>query len=262
MEDLLAEARRRRIVEKVRRNGTARVTELATELAVTEETVRRDLKLLDGQGVLVRTHGGAMRAESADAAARDLEESFEHRRRQMLAAKRAIAAEAARRVRGPLTVALDGSTTAWELAGHLDDPALTVVTNSLMITTLLAARPAPQVISVGGTLDRKLMMFTGMIAREGLRHLHVDLFFCSCGGIDPARGFSDPTEPSAQFKRQLMTAADRTIVLADSTKFSLRAPVLFAAAGDVAELITDAAASDAAVDQLAAAGLTCTRVPV
>ena len=160
----------------------------------------------------------------------------------MLRQKRAIAAEAAKRVSGGITIALDGSTTAWELAAHLDDPSLTIVTNSLMVTTLLASKDGPQVISVGGTLDRKLMMFTGMIAREGLRHVHVDLFFCSCGGIDPARGFSDPSEPSAQFKRQLMHTSDRTILLADSTKFEMRSPVMFASPADVVELITDAAA--------------------
>ena len=261
MTDLLADARRRRIVERVRRTGTVRVVELAGELSVAEETVRRDLRLLDQQGILVRTHGGAMRPNGdADATVRSLEIPFEQRRRAMLQQKRAIANEAAKRINASLTVALDGSTTAWELAAHLDDPSLTIVTNSLMITTLLAAKPGPQVISVGGTLDRKLMMFTGMIAREGLRHVHVDLFFCSCGGIDPARGFSDPSESSAQFKRQLMNTADRTILLADSTKFDLRAPVMFAAPSDIGEIITDAAAPAAAIDRLQSAGLRCTLV--
>ncbi|MGN6507742.1 MAG: DeoR/GlpR family DNA-binding transcription regulator [Tepidisphaeraceae bacterium] len=261
MTDLIADARRRRIIDRIRRTGTVRVVELAGELSVAEETVRRDLRLLDQQGILIRTHGGAVRADhDADARARALDIPFEQRRQAMLRQKRAIAAEAAKRVSGGITIALDGSTTAWELAAHLDDPSLTIVTNSLMVTTLLASKDGPQVISVGGTLDRKLMMFTGMIAREGLRHVHVDLFFCSCGGIDPTRGFSDPSEPSAQFKRQLMHTSDRTILLADSTKFEMRSPVMFASPADVVELITDAAAPGPAIERLQSSGLHCTLV--
>lgn len=174
--------------------------------------------------------------------------------------KRAIAKIAAQRIGHAATIALDGSTTAFELAGLLTDPSLTIVTNSLLVATVLASRPGPSVISVGGTLDRELMMFTGMIALDGLRHVQVDLFFCSCGGIDPARGFSDPSDAGAQFKREIVKLADRTIVLADSTKFQSRAPVLFARPEDVNEIITDSDAPSAPMAQLQAAGLQCTVV--
>jgi DeoR/GlpR family transcriptional regulator of sugar metabolism len=262
MQDMLAEARRRRIGEYLRRRGMVRVGDLAGELSVAEETIRRDLKLLDQQGILIRTHGGAVRVEADSAANRTLEIPFEQRRRMLSAQKRAIATEAAKRVGDSLTIALDGSTTAWELAAHLDNPGLTIITNSLMVTTLLAAKAGPQIISVGGTLDRALMMFTGMIAVEGMRHVHVDLFLCSCSGIDTVRGFSEPSESCAQFKRHLMKTADRTILLADSSKFSLRAPVFFAVPEDVEELITDAAAPPTSIEKLKAAGVRCTQVAV
>ncbi len=244
-----------------------RVAELASEMAVAEETVRRDLKYLDSQGVLVRTHGGAVTlrpiaGDSAQWPARSSDIPFEMRRQAMLPQKQAIAKEAFGRIKGVLTIALDGSTTAWQLATLVHDPALTIVTNSLMITHLFASRasnqPGPQVITVGGTLDRKLQIFTGMIAMDGLRHIDVDLFFCSCGGIDPTRGFSDPSETAALFKRQLIRQASQTIVLADSTKFRSRAPVFFAALDDVHELITD---SDAPLPPLNSSELIQTRAP-
>jgi DeoR/GlpR family transcriptional regulator of sugar metabolism len=175
----------------------------------------------------------------------------------------AIARAALSRIQGPATIALDGSTSAWELAALLTDPNLTVVTNSLIITTLLAStKGGPRVVCVGGSLDRDLMIFTGMIALDGLRHTNIDLFFCSCGGMHATRGFSDPSESAAHFKRHLISLAERTIMLADSTKFSARAPVVFAAPGDVSELITDAAADVAMLERFEAAGLACTRVPV
>jgi len=266
MNDVLAEERRRQIVQRIRADGAVRVAELAANLSVAEETVRRDLKLLDEQGVLTRTHGGALAlAKPAD---QSFDEPFEHRRKAMLPQKQAIAREALARIsqraadhgNGPATIALDGSTTAWQLATLLTDPTLTVVTNSLMITTLLAGRPGPRVVCVGGSLDRDLMMFTGMIALDGLRHMIVDLFFCSCAGVHPQRGFSDPSEAGAHFKQQLIAVADQTIVLADSSKFHARSPVVFASPGEVNELITDAAADAAVVGELEATGLRCTRV--
>jgi len=263
--DLLADERRRRIVERLRADGMVRVVGLAAELAVAEETIRRDLKLLDERGVLVRTHGGAVpRTTPTNGTPRmqigDL--PFEHRRKAMGAQKRAIAREAMSRIGAAPTIALDGSTTAFELAGLLTDPNLTIVTNSLLVATMLAGRPGPSVISVGGSLDRELMMFTGMIALDGLRHVHIDLFFCSCGGIDPVRGFSDPSDAGAQFKREIIKAAGRTIMLADASKFASRAPVLYATPGEVSEIITDAGAPAEMTEQLESAGLKCTRVPV
>ena len=232
-----------------------RVVSLASELSVAEETIRRDLKLLDERGIAVRTHGGAVLPAAPTG---DL--PFEERRRAMGPQKRAIAQAAAERIGPGATIALDGSTTAFEVASLLTDPSLTVVTNSLLVATMLAARPGPSVISVGGTLDRELMMFTGMIAVDGLRHVHVDLFFCSCGGIDVGRGFSDPSDAGAQFKREIVKLAGRTVVLADSTKFQSRAPVLFARPGDVDQIITDSAAPEAAIASLRAAGLECVKV--
>ena len=253
MSEFLPDARRRLIVQHLDRLGMVRVTDLASELAVAEETVRRDLKFLDERGILVRTHGGAVSLQPPEENPSRLTDTpFEHRRQAMLPQKKAIAREAMRRIDRVATIALDGSTTAWELATLLHDPALTVVTNSLVITNFLAARPnskpGPQVITVGGTLDRKLQMFTGMIAMDGLRHIDVDIFFCSCGGIDPTRGFSDPSETAALFKRQLTLSASQTIVLADSTKFRSRAPVFFAALDDVHELITDSEAPSAGLN--------------
>jgi DeoR/GlpR family transcriptional regulator of sugar metabolism len=263
MPEYLPDARRRLIIQHLQRAGMVRVADLASEMAVAEETVRRDLKFLDERGILVRTHGGAVSLQPvSDASARSSDIPFEMRRQAMLPQKRAIAHEALSRIEGVSTIALDGSTTAWQLATLVQDPALTIVTNSLVITNLLAARasaqPGPQVITVGGTLDRRLQIFTGMIAMDGLRHIDVDLFFCSCGGIDPTRGFSDPSETAALFKRQLIRQASQTIVLADSTKFRSRAPVFFAALDDVHELITD---SESALPPLNDSELILTRAP-
>lgn len=258
--DLLADERRRRIVERLRADRMVRVVGLAVELDVAEETIRRDLKLLDERGILTRTHGGAVPRWNTAPAMQVGDLPFEHRRKAMGAQKHAIAKEALKRIALSSTIALDGSTTAFELASLLTDPSLTIVTNSLLVATMLASRPGPSVISVGGSLDRDLMMFTGMIALDGLRHVQIDQFFCSCGGIDPVRGFSDPSDAGAQFKREIIKVAGRTIMLADSTKFASRAAVLYATPKVVSEIITDTDAPEEITTQLEASGLPCTRV--
>lgn len=239
----------------------ARVGDLAGELAVTEETVRRDLKILDEQGVILRTHGGAVRRDDSPALsplplASDV--PFHQRRALMADAKRAIAREALRLISPGSTIALDGSTTAYELACLLDRTDLTVVTNSLIIASLLGSRPGPTVICVGGTLDRELLHFGGMIALDGLRLLHVDCFFCSCRGVDVSRGYSDPSEAAAHFKRQLIRLADKTVLLADSTKFNARAAVIFGEITDVDQLITDDGADNTVVKAIVESGVECT----
>src|SRR5690606_10146630 len=109
--------------------------DLAGELVVAEETIRRDLKLLEREGVAIRTHGGAVPASTAKngvpPAFTDL--AFGERLSAMAPQKRAIAAEAARLIKTDHVIALDGSTTAWELARILPRHPLTVVTNSLVI---------------------------------------------------------------------------------------------------------------------------------
>ncbi|HRK30070.1 MAG TPA: DeoR/GlpR family DNA-binding transcription regulator [Tepidisphaeraceae bacterium] len=264
MNDLLPEQRRKHILDRLKADGTVRVAALATELAVTEETVRRDLKSLDHQGIVVKTHGGASLADRPDSTPHiplHADVSFEDRRRAMSFAKRAIAREAYTRVRAGQVIALDGSTTAWELACLLDLPRLTVVTNSLVITNLLATRGGVQVICPGGTLDPRLQMFGGIIAEQALQRLQIDQAFISCAGIDADRGLSDPSDSAAQFKRRLLDIADHTILLADSTKLNRKAVVFFAGPTDVNELIVDEApAVEVAIQKLRQLGLSCSTV--
>lgn len=264
MIDLLPDQRRRKILERLKAEGVVRVAALAAELAVTDETVRRDLKELDRLGIVVRTHGGASmidRPEPIGAMASEADESFEKRLSAMSLAKRAIAREAVKRIRAHQVIALDGSTTAWELACLLDLPGLTVVTNSLVITNLLASRGNVQVICPGGTLDNRLQMFGGIIAEQALDRLQIDHAFISCAGIDADRGLSDPSDAAAQFKRRLLDIADRTTLLADSTKLGKRAVVFFAKPNDVDELIVDEDPSGLeTLAKLQSTGLTCTPV--
>lgn len=262
MANLLASQRRSRILECLKAEGAVRVSKLADELAVAEETVRRDLRQLDREGVLTRTHGGAVRVMH-DAVDSPAEDSFQRRQQIAAAQKRAIAREASLRVKPGMVIALDASTSAWALVQQIIELSdLTIVTNSHQIITMLASRPEIEVICTGGRYDAKMKMFVGMLADETLKRLHIDIAFVSCGGVDVDKGFSDPSDMAAGFKHRLRAVSERNVVLADSSKFNARSKVFFAAPGEIDELITDAAVDSVSLEPLREAGVKCTVVGV
>jgi DeoR/GlpR family transcriptional regulator of sugar metabolism len=261
MANLLASQRRSMILESLQNEGAVRVSQLATSLSVAEETIRRDLRQLDREGILTRTHGGAVRLQVPTPQA-TVEDSFYRRQQICVNEKRAIARHAGQQVQPGTVIALDASTSAWALLQEIINiPNLTVVTNSHQIVTMLAKREDIEVICLGGRYDVKMQMFIGILADEALKRLHIDVAFVSCGGIDVHKGFCDPSETAAGFKHRLRTVSERYIVLADSTKFSRRTKVLFAGPGDVDEIITDAAVDDAQLELLRKTGVQCTVVP-
>ena len=181
---MIAPHRHQSILTRIHAGGVARVSELARELDVTEETIRRDLKALAGRGEVERVHGGAV----APQAEPELELPFAQRHAAHAPAKRAIAAAAARTVKPGQVIALDPSTTACQLALLLPDAPLTVVTNSLVVCSVLAEKPAIEVICTGGTLDPEARAFFGLATAEALEKLRVDRLFFSCRGVDLGGG--------------------------------------------------------------------------
>ncbi len=262
MTTALPDQRRRRILEHLNEDGSVRVSFVAGKLGVAEETIRRDLKLLEEGGHLVRTHGGAVPSARIDAMPLHRDISFAERRSAMEAEKRAIAIEAAKLIKPNTVIALDGSTTAWELARALPKIPITVVTNSLVIVNLLASRGDVRIVCTGGRLEPTLQLFEGFLAHEALQRLNIDLAFFSCRGIDAKRGYSDPSEVSAVYKQRLIELAGKSIVLADHTKFDVRSVVNFASPGKVHTIITDNGVAPSRLKAFVAAGVACVRAKV
>ncbi len=225
---MIATQRRREIVAMVRSGGSARVSDLARSLEVTEETIRRDLRELDEAGQLVRTHGGAVAAEPTDDHAGRADLPYDHRSIVDRAEKRAIAAAALALIQPGQVVALDASSTACELAYRLPDEPLTVVTNSLVICSALADRKHVDVVCTGGKLDPQAMAFHGPDAERAVARHNIHRLFFSCRGIDPQRGLSEANDAHAAIKRSLLDATQHAVLLADHSKLGLRSAVFFA----------------------------------
>lgn len=218
---MLARERQTRILKHLDTAGAVQVTRLASDLAVTDETIRRDLAKLAAEGFLVRTHGGAVRPDE------DLRDKpFSQRRVMNVEAKRAIAMEAAKLVQPGDVIGIDASTTGLELARLLrsndGDAPITVVSNGLDVAKLLAGRDGVRIVSTGGELDEEGTSFTGTLAESAFRQFALRRVFMSCKGFDMERGPSEASLDHAAIKRTMLSIADESVLLVDASKIGVR----------------------------------------
>src|SRR5690606_4926839 len=178
--EMLATERRRKIMELIQSEGSILVSEMSKRFHVTEETIRRDLDKLESEGKVIRTHGGAIINDTSPA-----EIPVEYREIKRLEQKKAIAKEAVKFVQAEDCIALDASTTAWQMAKILPDLPITVVTNSVKVVMELANKENIQVVSVGGTLVSRSLSFVGPLTERSIEGYHVQKCFLSCGGLHP-----------------------------------------------------------------------------
>ncbi|MDH2429765.1 DeoR/GlpR family DNA-binding transcription regulator [Sphaerisporangium sp. TRM90804] len=234
---MLAQQRRQAILERVRRNGAARVADLVRELGVSDMTIRRDLEVLAERGLVEKVHGGATTAGSGSTE----EPGFAAKSVRQQAEKEAIARRAAELVRPGSAVALSAGTTTWTLAHHLVDvPELTVITNSLRVADVFhrAGRPDQTVVLTGGVRTPSDAL-VGPIAAAAVRSLNVDTLMLGVHGMNARAGFTTPNLLEAETDRELVAAAQRLVVLADHTKWGTVGISTIAELGEAQVLISD-----------------------
>jgi DeoR family transcriptional regulator, fructose operon transcriptional repressor len=230
-----ADERRERIVEMARADGRVEVARLADRLAVTPETIRRDLTSLERRGLLRRVHGGAIPIERLG-----MEPAFATRDTVMTAEKDRIAKAALEELPDEGSIILDAGSTTSRLAEALPtDRELTVVTNGLNIAVALAQRPNLTVLALGGRVRSRTLAAVDVWALEALRDTFVDVAFMATNGVSVERGLTTPDPTEAAVKRAMIGAARRTVLLADHTKVGSDHLTRFAELDEVDTLITD-----------------------
>ncbi|MEK6441225.1 DeoR/GlpR family DNA-binding transcription regulator [Pseudonocardia sp. T1-2H] len=242
---LLARRRRELIVERVRAQGSVRVSDLAAWLGVSDMTVRRDLDALARRRLLDKVHGGATAVEPPSGTD---EPGFSAKSGRHLAEKEGIARAAARLVEPGSVVGLSAGTTTCELARRLVDvPGLTVVTNSLAAAEVLhlGDRPDRMVILTGG-IRTPSEALVGPVAVTALRALNLDLVFLGVHGMSAAAGFTTPNLMESETDRALVEAGHRLVVVADSSKWGVTGISTIASLAEADVLVTDAGLDDEA----------------
>lgn len=247
---MLALQRQRETLKILEQDGAVRVADLAERFSVTEETIRRDLSMLENAGRVIRSHGGAVLAVSK------LQE-VPHRQRELInkEAKLSIAREAVKRISENDSILLDASSSAVFLAQLLPDHPMTVVTNSVLVAQVLADRQMIRVLSIGGVFMRETFSFYGPLAEKYLQEYHVGKLFFSCRGVDLQRGLTDPSDATARVKQEMIKIADERILLVDGSKFNLRALSVIDGVDAVHAVITDAEADTGFCDALRQRGI-------
>ena len=250
---LYPEERQHAIAALVTDRGRVAVTEVAERFGVTTETVRRDLAVLERAGMLRRVHGGAVPTGALSLVEPGLGERHGSRSEH----KRKIAAAALDLLPdADGSVLLDGGSTTAALADLLPvERRLLVATNSVPISARLSAAPGVTLHVLGGRVRGITQTAVGESTIRALEHLRVDVAFLGANGITARHGFSTPDETEAATKRAMAGAAQRTVVLADSSKLGREHLVRFAAVDDVDVLVTDSEADPDTVSALQDAGI-------
>lgn len=232
---MLTVERRRRIAGMVAAQGSLRVRQLSRKFGVSEVTIRTDLKAMAHDGLLIRSHGGAVARRDTP-----LSTAYDVRAREHLEAKRRIARAAVAMLQPGETVILDSGTTLMELARAIpSDLPLTVITNALNVAACLAAAPQRHVIVTGGSLSPEIIATVGPLAEECLGKLVADKLFLSAQAIDPKLGVTDVSPEVARIKRAMIGSARQVILLADSSKWRQTSTVRVVPLRTVHEFVTD-----------------------
>lgn len=232
---MLNEERRRAIVELVNREGRVLVAELAKQFDTSQVTIRKDLELLHEQGLLHRSHGGALPAREGALEDPTLREKEQLHRREKLH----IAAAAARIVKEGQVVILDSGTTTTAIARALRSfRNVTIITNAVNIAAELS-NSTVDVILTGGTLRKNSFSLVGPIAEETLRHLNADLLFLGVDGFDVHYGLSTPNLLESKVNRVMLEVARQRIAVCDSSKFGRRSLSLIGPTSSLHGVITD-----------------------
>lgn len=242
--------RHAQIVASLRTKGAASVKELAETLSVSESTIRRDLDLLDRNGELVRTYGGAALSPASALP----EVSFEAAAENNSAEKEAMAERAAALVPDDSVIVLDIGTSTRLIARRLRGRPVTVITGNLAVLDELRDDDAVRLCMLGGVVRRNYQSLVGSLTESALRQVSADLVFLSCTGVRRNGHVVDDMEIEAPIKKAMLGAADRVVLVASEAKFPGTGSQRLCSLADVDTLITTAGADPQTLDLCRQAG--------
>lgn len=214
---MLAPERRNQILNLVIQKKSVLVKDLSMMFDVTGETIRKDLAVLEKEGKILKTYGGAYVCDGVQN-----EIPITLRESLYTDEKKAIGAVYASLVQNGDTVSLDGSTTCLHIAKNLIDRTdVTVLTNSLRIADVFSDCPNIRLILSGGELNQEIQCFVNHGSEEMLSRYFVDKCFVSCRGIHMQTGITDGSESNGRIRRIMLEHAKQKYLVVDSTKIDL-----------------------------------------
>jgi DeoR/GlpR family transcriptional regulator of sugar metabolism len=246
---MLAAQRRDLLLDRLRRDGRLVAKDVAAELGVSEDSLRRDLRELAAAGLCQRVYGGALPVSPAVA-------DYAGREGVEPASKQRVAAAAARLVEPGSTAILDGGTTTLAVVHALPlDLSATVVTHSPTIAAALVDHRDVEVFLLGGRLFKHSLVTCGAAAVEAAQAVTADVFLLGVTGVHHEAGLTTGDADEAAMKRALSRRAAETYVLASAEKIGAASRFAVLPLADVTAVVTDADPAAGAVRDLVAAGV-------
>ncbi len=252
---MLVAQRRDLLAARLLQDGKLVVRELAQELGLSEDCVRRDLQELAAAGLCQRVYGGALPLSPATGA-------FAPRRAIGPENKRRVAARAARLITTGTIAILGGGTTPLAIVAELPhDLRARIVTPSPTTAAALVDHPTVDVFLLGGRLNKQVPSVFGSAAAEAAGKISADLYLLGAAGVHPKEGFTTADPDQAAIDRLLVSRAAETYVLVSSEKLGTVAPFLVVGLPDVTGIITDAEPGHPVVERLRRQGVDVVHAP-
>ena len=235
---LFREERRRKIVALVNERQKVLVSELAELFDVTTATIRGDLRALEDEGKVERTHGGVISIQHEDPITTTMQSRLSMHRKQ----KQRIAREAAKLVSPGDFILIDSGTTAQAFVHMLADKrGLTILTNDIVLAHIAEIElPDVSVILLGGMIYNEYNCTEGTQTISMLRSYYAQRLFISADAFSIEKGFSTFRMEQADIKRMMLEQSEEHVMLLDSSKIGVNAPISFASLQSIDLLITDA----------------------
>jgi DeoR family transcriptional regulator, aga operon transcriptional repressor len=244
------------ILSKLKMEGKVNVLDLCRDLRVSSVTIRKDLKQLEDKHLLFRTHGGGTSSNPYT-----VDRPVNEKEKIMAEEKMEIGAAAAALIEPNDCIIIASGTTVLSLARSIiPSGQLTVITAALNVATELNRHKEVEVLLLGGVLRKSSSSGTGLYAEKILDDFSCNKMFLGVDGIDPDFGLTTTHIQEAQLNRKMIAASQKTIVLADSTKFGKRGFGRICGLEDVEQVITDKGISDHMVETLKGMGIEVTIV--
>ncbi len=238
--NILPLERRQNILKILQKNNSVSVKELSQQFDVSRATIRNDLSDLEKKGLIKRTYGGAILDKEFGSV-----QEYETRMVDNIEKKSRIGKKAASLVEDKSTLMIDTGTTTLQAVKALDfNKDLTVITDSLPINRLLMNETGMEIFLLGGKISRTNQHAYGELAEENLKKFRARLSILGIMGVHPEQGFTEAERPAANIKKGMLESSQKSIVIADSTKFSTVSLVPVAGFKEVDVLITDSGADE------------------
>ncbi|MFD1629101.1 DeoR/GlpR family DNA-binding transcription regulator [Pseudopedobacter beijingensis] len=242
------------IINKLQQEGYVAVVDLCKELKVSPVTIRKDLKLLEKKGLLFKTHGGATQQNPYT-----VDRPVNEKEKIQSIEKLKIANVAAQLVHDNDSIIIASGTTVQALAKAIHVKGnLIVVTAALNVALELIKEDNVEIIQLGGVLRKSSTSVTGNYAKEALKDFFCSKLFLGVDGIDLEFGLTTTNSMEAQINREMIKVSQKTIVLADSTKFGKKGFGKICGFEDIDQIITDSGITESTVKALESMGVEVT----